>query len=123
MGVPTFRLLRLGTGASRRPRSRRYSRYRPSLRPCAAWFPAARDITERGINHLAVARILALVDGEHYPPVVRDAIAVAAARGEVVAALLLGGREKLDGTPDYGVPLERGAADPATAMVDAARRL
>ena len=70
-----------------------------------------------------MARILALVDGEHYPPVVRDAIAVAAARGEVVAALLLGGREKLDGTPDYGVPLERGAADPATAMVDAARRL
>src|SRR5689334_1067860 len=52
MEVPTFRLLRLGTGASRRPRSRRYFRYRPSLRPCAAWFPAARDITERGINHL-----------------------------------------------------------------------
>ena len=53
-------------------------------------------------------RVLALVDGEHYPPVVRAALEQAAASdAEVVAALLLGGTEKLDGDPDYGVPLER----------------
>ena len=40
----------------------------------------------------------------------------------MVAALLLGGVEKLDGVPEYGVPLERVDGDPAAAMVDAARR-
>ena len=65
---------------------------------------------------------LALVDGEHYPAVVRAAIAQASADGQVVAALLLGGVEKLDGVPDYGVPLERVDGDPAAAMVAAARR-
>ena len=48
-------------------------------------------------------RVVALVDGEHYPPVVADAIAVT---GDVVAALLLGGAEKLRSRPaagDYGV--------------------
>ncbi len=53
-------------------------------------------------------RTLALVDGEHYPPVTRAALAVAAERGhEVVAALLVGGTEKLGaggGLPDLGVP-------------------
>ena len=49
---------------------------------------------------------LVLVDGEHYPAVVRAAIAQVGADGPVVAALLLGGVEKLDGVPDYGVPLE-----------------
>jgi hypothetical protein len=44
--------LRLRTVASLRPRSRRYSQYRRFLRPCAAWFAAAQDITELGINHL-----------------------------------------------------------------------
>src|SRR5579871_466830 len=63
-------------------------------------------------------RVLALVDGEHYPPVVRDALAEA---GGVVAALLVGGGEKLDGDPDYGVPVVRAGGDPATAMLDAAR--
>ena len=42
-------------------------------------------------------RVLALVDGEHYPPVVRAALLQAGERSEVVAALLLGGSEKLDG--------------------------
>ncbi|MDX6522783.1 MAG: hypothetical protein QOI17_296 [Gaiellales bacterium] len=51
------------------------------------------------------ARVLALVDGEHYPPVVRAAIEHASATADVVAALLLGGTEKLSGEPDYGVPL------------------
>ena len=49
---------------------------------------------------------LVLVDGEHYPAVVRAAIEQVGADGPVVAALLLGGVEKLDGEPDYGVPLE-----------------
>jgi cyclic 2,3-diphosphoglycerate synthetase len=69
-----------------------------------------------------MGRVLALVDGEHYPPVVRDAIAAAGAHGEVVAALLLGGREKLDGTPDYGVALEVAGPDAAVTLVEAARR-
>jgi cyclic 2,3-diphosphoglycerate synthase len=46
-------------------------------------------------------RALALIDGEHYAPVVRDAL-----RGlphEVVCALLVGGTEKLLGDDDYGV--------------------
>jgi cyclic 2,3-diphosphoglycerate synthetase len=48
-------------------------------------------------------RALALIDGEHYAPVVRDALA--ALPYEVVAALLVGGTEKLRGENDYGVPL------------------
>jgi cyclic 2,3-diphosphoglycerate synthase len=48
-------------------------------------------------------RALALIDGEHYAPVVRDALA--ALPYEVVAALLVGGTEKLRGGEDYGVPL------------------
>ena len=55
-----------------------------------------------------------LVDGEHYPPVVRDALA--ALPYEVVAALLVGGTEKLLGGEDYGVPLV-GALDEAGAEV------
>jgi cyclic 2,3-diphosphoglycerate synthetase len=50
-----------------------------------------------------VRRALALVDGEHYAPVVRDALA--SLEDEVVAALLVGGTEKLRGGEDYGVPL------------------
>jgi len=54
-------------------------------------------------------RTLALVDGEHYPPVTRDALEVAEERGhEIVAALLVGGTEKLatgDDPPDLGVPV------------------
>jgi cyclic 2,3-diphosphoglycerate synthase len=48
-------------------------------------------------------RALAIVDGEHYPPVVRDALAELS--HEVVAAVLVGGSEKLRGGEDYGVPL------------------
>ena len=50
-----------------------------------------------------MTRALAVIDGEHYAPVVRDAL-----RGlpyEVVAAVLVGGTEKLRGGEDYGVPL------------------
>jgi cyclic 2,3-diphosphoglycerate synthase len=48
-------------------------------------------------------RALAIVDGEHYAPVVRDALG--ALPYEFVAAWLAGGTEKLRGGEDYGVPL------------------
>jgi cyclic 2,3-diphosphoglycerate synthase len=49
------------------------------------------------------ARAIALVDGEHYAPVVRDALETLPY--EVVGALLVGGEEKLRADDDYGVPL------------------
>jgi len=48
-------------------------------------------------------RALVLIDGEHYAPVVRDALAELPY--DVVAALLVGGTEKLRGGDEYGVPL------------------
>jgi cyclic 2,3-diphosphoglycerate synthetase len=48
-------------------------------------------------------RAIVLIDGEHYEPVVRDALA--ALPYEVVGALLAGGSEKLRGGEDYGVAL------------------
>ncbi|MDX6481355.1 MAG: cyclic 2,3-diphosphoglycerate synthase [Gaiellaceae bacterium] len=50
-----------------------------------------------------MTRALVLIDGEHYAPVVRDALAEMPY--DVVAALLVGGTEKLKGGEDYGVPL------------------
>ena len=67
-------------------------------------------------------RVLALVDGEHYPQVVRAALEQASATADVVAALLLGGTEKLAGAPDYGVPLETLSGDAASSMLEAAAR-
>jgi cyclic 2,3-diphosphoglycerate synthetase len=49
-------------------------------------------------------KALAIVDGEHYAPVVRDALAELPY--EFVAAVLVGGAEKLRGGEDYGVPLD-----------------
>jgi cyclic 2,3-diphosphoglycerate synthase len=46
---------------------------------------------------------LALIDGEHYAPVVRDALRELP--HEVAGALLVGGTEKLRGDDDYGVPV------------------
>lgn len=76
------------------------------------------------IMHGAV-RILALVDGEHHPPVVRAALAALPSRhpgGRVVGALVLGGTEKLkpDEWPDYGdgVLLLGAIGDPATSLPD-----
>ncbi|HEY8844146.1 MAG TPA: hypothetical protein VIM23_09605 [Gaiellaceae bacterium] len=48
-------------------------------------------------------RALAIADGEHYAPVVRDALAVLPY--EFVAVWLAGGTEKLRGGDDYGVPV------------------
>ena len=50
-------------------------------------------------------RAVAIVDGEHYPPVVKDALA--GLPYEVACAVLIGGTEKLRGEPDYGVELLR----------------
>jgi cyclic 2,3-diphosphoglycerate synthetase len=50
-----------------------------------------------------VTRVVAVIDGEHYAPVVRGALAELP--HDVVAALLVGGTEKLRGGDDYGVPL------------------
>lgn len=50
-----------------------------------------------------MTRALVLIDGEHYAPVVRDALAELPY--EVVAALLVGGTEKLHGGEEYGVPV------------------
>lgn len=55
-----------------------------------------------------VKRAIALIDGEHYPPVVRFALVELGKDYEVVAAAFLGGTEKIDttGTADiYGIPL------------------
>lgn len=48
-------------------------------------------------------RAVALIDGEHYADVVRDALAELPY--EIVAAVLVGGTEKLRGGEDYGIPL------------------
>jgi cyclic 2,3-diphosphoglycerate synthetase len=64
-------------------------------------------------------RTLALVDGEHYPPVTRWAIEVAAADGHDIAlALVVGGIEKVrpGELPDLGVPV-RAAGDDASATL------
>ncbi len=59
-------------------------------------------------------KALALVDGEHYPEVVRDALAELPY--EFVGVMLVGGTEKLRGAPDYGVPLQEGPGDAEIAV-------
>jgi cyclic 2,3-diphosphoglycerate synthetase len=69
-----------------------------------------------------VSRVVALIDGEHYPPVVRFALEQLSAEDEVVAAAFLGGTEKVDleaGLDTYGVPVvaaQTGAEALATAL-------
>ena len=60
-------------------------------------------------------RAVALIDGEHYAPVVRDALR--ALPYEWVGAILVGGTEKLRGDNDYGVPLVDSFGD-AELVVD-----
>ncbi|MGH9284001.1 MAG: 2,3-diphosphoglycerate synthetase, partial [Acidimicrobiales bacterium] len=59
-----------------------------------------------------MSRILVLVDGEHYPPVVADAVAAVGRRfpgATVAGAALLGGTEKVGATwPDIGVRVVTG---------------
>jgi cyclic 2,3-diphosphoglycerate synthase len=60
-------------------------------------------------------RVLAVCDGEHYAPVVRDALA--ALPYEVVGLWLAGGGEKLRGGEDYGVPVVD-SLEPAIAELE-----
>lgn len=60
-----------------------------------------------------MTRVIALIDGEHYPPVVRFALASLAHEHEVVAAAFIGGTEKVDlerGFETYGVPVVTAAS-------------
>lgn len=71
-----------------------------------------------------MTRALALIDGEHYPPVVRFALAELAADLEVVAAVFVGGTEKVDASASeavYGVPVVSGPSAEA-ALADAIGR-
>jgi len=62
-------------------------------------------------------KAVAVIDGEHYPDVVRDALAELPY--EFVGAVLAGGTEKLRGEADYGVPLvEELDAGGAEVVVD-----
>ena len=60
-------------------------------------------------------RAIAIVDGEHYPDVVRDALAELPY--DFVGVMLIGGTEKLRGQPDYGVPIVEDPGD-ASIVVD-----
>ena len=62
-------------------------------------------------------RVLFLIDGEHYPPVVLDAMKMVEESSglEGVAAAFLGGTEKLKEGTDYGVPLVK-AGDPVSTV-------
>ncbi len=67
-------------------------------------------------------RTLVLVDGEHYPPVTRWGIQTARERGhDVVAALFVGGVEKIDprAVPDLGVATRVAGADRMAALGEA----
>jgi len=71
------------------------------------------------------ARVLALVDGEHYPATTRWALATAEAEGlDVAACLFLGGTEKLpaDGDLGLGVPIEAAGDDLTGALAEAVAR-
>lgn len=59
-------------------------------------------------------RAVAIVDGEHYPAVVRDALDELPY--EFVGVMLVGGNEKLRGAPDYGVPIVDVAPDVDVAI-------
>ncbi|HZC30255.1 MAG TPA: hypothetical protein VE261_01975 [Gaiellaceae bacterium] len=63
-------------------------------------------------------KALAIVDGEHYPDVVREALDELPY--DFVGVMLVGGTEKLRGAPDYGVPIvfEAGDAEIAVDLSD-----
>lgn len=57
-------------------------------------------------------RVVALIDGEHYPPVVRFALSSLGRESHVAAVAFIGGTEKVDldrGLDTYGVPVVTGA--------------
>ena len=74
------------------------------------------------VSPSCTVRALFLIDGEHYPPVVLDAMASVEQSLEIrgVAAAFLGGTEKLKEGTDYGLPLVVGR-DPVSAVERALR--
>lgn len=71
-----------------------------------------------------MSTVVALIDGEHYPPVVRFALTALAQEYDVAAAVFIGGAEKVDlsaGLEAYGVPVITGA-DAAEAIRAAIER-
>lgn len=71
-----------------------------------------------------MSTIVALIDGEHYPPVVRFALDELRREHDVVAAAFIGGTEKVDaalGDDVYGLPVVRGA-DARAAITAAIER-
>jgi cyclic 2,3-diphosphoglycerate synthetase len=66
-----------------------------------------------------VSRVVVLIDGEHYPPVVRAALDEIRASHEVVGAVFAGGTEKVGETAEhYGVPVVC-RPDAAVALAEA----
>ena len=71
-----------------------------------------------------MTRVVALIDGEHYPPVVRFALGALGREAEVAAVAFIGGTEKVDlekGFDTYGVPVVS-AGSAAEALVSAIER-
>src|SRR6188768_323707 len=58
---------------------------------------------DRVRGDIALVRAVAVIDGEHYASVVRDALVELPQ--QIVACVLVGGTEKLRGGEEYGVPL------------------
>src|SRR5665213_582851 len=69
---------------------------------------------DRGRGEEQPVKAVAIIDGEHYPDVVREALAELPY--EFVGVMLVGGSEKLRGVPDYGVPLVTEAGDAEIAV-------
>ncbi len=70
-------------------------------------------------------RTIALIDGEHYPPVVRAALQSFAGRYDIVGAAFIGGTEKIDTggvSAAYGIPVVTEGGDPAVALAIAIDR-
>ncbi len=71
-----------------------------------------------------MSTLVALIDGEHYPPVVRFALTALGQEHEVAAAVFIGGTEKVDlsaGLEAYGVPVIA-HADAEAAIASAIER-
>lgn len=71
-----------------------------------------------------MSTVVALIDGEHYPPVVRFALTALAQEHDVAAAVFIGGAEKVDlsaGLEAYGVPVLSGP-DAVSAIMAAIER-